>query len=159
VEGQAEPLEVVEHASPQLEQHLLAEPPDQEEEHPQGDELDQRGGHQQSDDQRQRSRVAGDHRRDAAVDAHLDQVGAGHGRPVADQHHHERLDDQPAARPQHRAEQPAAARPQQDGETAGQLVGVLGGDSAPLLQRGAHEAALVSPAASSSSASCDRIER
>ncbi len=69
-------------------------------------------------------------RRDALVDALLDQVGDGEPGGVLDEHDRDQQPEPPAVRAQQVAEQPAGAGLQQPGHLVGDLLPV-GGDAAP----------------------------
>ena len=80
-------LEVREDPPAQGEQHLLPDPPGQHEEGDPGDRLDHHSHQQDGDDDLERGLVVAlQDRRDAAVDAFLDEVGHGQAGGVLDEH-------------------------------------------------------------------------
>ena len=108
VEGQAQRLEVVEHPAAQVEQDGLADPagPDAGTLRATACVASATPARPTITSSGSRS-LSGEHRRDAAVDALLDQVGDRQPRGVLDQHDRDQDPDHPPVRPQQLAEQRA----------------------------------------------------
>jgi hypothetical protein len=137
VERQAQPLEVVEHPLPQVEQHRLADAPRHDEERPPQPRLRRRGHEQQHDDGDEgvRRAAAGD-RRDAVVDAELDEVRPGHRGGVLHEDHHDEQPDRALVRREQRTQQPPRPGAQQQRDVGREVVVALVRDAAPLLDGG-----------------------
>ena len=103
MEPEAERLEVVEQPRAQVEQQRLSDASRALEEQPEGDRLHERDEREDRDDQDERAGVAAaaaQQRRDAPVDAELDQVRPCHRRRVLHDDEHAQPPQGPPVRPQ-----------------------------------------------------------
>jgi hypothetical protein len=160
VEGGAEALELPEHPLPDLEQDVLTDRPGPHQEHVAGDRLgdgrDQHGTHDQQ--QGPEVVVLGD-RRDAGVDADLDEERDRETRGVLDHHDQHQPLEGGGVGLQQVAEEPARAGGEPRGRLVGQLVAgdLVGGDATPrLLGAGGRHEVAPSRSASLSAASSSR---
>ena len=132
MERGAQRLEVAEDPSAQLEQHVLADLARADEEQVARDRLGERREQHDPDDDEQRIEVVvGADRRDAGVDALLDQVGDREARGVLDQDDRDQAPDRPLVGPQQFAQQRAGAADELPLDALDALVVVGLRDAAP----------------------------
>ena len=138
VERHAEPLEVLEQPAADVEDDVLAHPPEQNQERVERDRRDHGRDQHAAHNTEERADGAApslEQRGDAVIDADLDQPRNRELRRGADRDEQRRDDDRTPVRANEIAEQRAAPGAQQAGEPAGDLLLLFGLDPAPRVDQ------------------------